>query len=43
MPAGLIERMVTVSQTIAKMRLSDRFQEDIRAHKEERKPRFTAS
>jgi enoyl-CoA hydratase len=43
MPAGPIERMVAVSQTTAKVRLSDHFQEGIDAHKEERKPRFTGS
>jgi enoyl-CoA hydratase len=43
MPAGPIERMVAVSQTIAKVRLSDDFQEGIGAYTEERSPRFTGS
>jgi enoyl-CoA hydratase len=41
MPVGPIERMVAVSQTIAKVRQSDDLQEGIRAYKEKRKPRFT--
>ena len=41
MPSGPIERMVAVSQTIAKVRQSDDLQEGIRAYKEKRKPRFT--
>jgi enoyl-CoA hydratase/carnithine racemase len=41
MPIGPIERMVAVSQTIAKVRQSDDLQEGIRAYKEKRKPRFT--
>jgi enoyl-CoA hydratase len=41
MPTGPIERMVAVSQTIAKVRQSDDLQEGIRAYKEKRKPRFT--
>jgi enoyl-CoA hydratase len=41
MPPGPIERMVAVSQTIAKVRQSDDLQEGIRAYKEKRKPRFT--
>lgn len=41
MPAGPIERMVAVSQTIARVRQSDDLQEGIRAYKEKRKPRFT--
>jgi enoyl-CoA hydratase len=41
MPAGPIERMVGISQTIAKVRQSDDLQEGIRAYKEKRKPRFT--
>jgi enoyl-CoA hydratase/carnithine racemase len=41
MPIGPIERMVAVSQTIAKVRQSDDLQEGIRAFKEKRKPRFT--
>jgi enoyl-CoA hydratase/carnithine racemase len=41
MPAGPIERMVAVSQTIARVRQSDDLQEGIRAYKEKRKPHFT--
>ena len=41
MPIGPIERMVAISQTIAKVRQSDDLQEGIRAYKEKRKPRFT--
>jgi enoyl-CoA hydratase/carnithine racemase len=41
MPAGPIERMVAVSQTIAQVRQSDDLQEGIRAYKEKRRPRFT--
>jgi enoyl-CoA hydratase len=41
MPVGPIERMVGISQTIAKVRQSDDLQEGIRAYKEKRKPRFT--
>jgi enoyl-CoA hydratase len=41
MPTGPIERMVAVSQTIAKVRQSADLQEGIRAYKEKRKPRFT--
>ncbi len=41
MPVGPIERMVAVSQTIAKVRQSEDLQEGIRAYKEKRKPRFT--
>ncbi len=41
MPTGPIERMVAVSQTIARVRQSDDLQEGIRAYKEKRKPRFT--
>ena len=41
MPTGPIERMVGVSQTIARVRQSDDLQEGIRAYKEKRKPRFT--
>jgi enoyl-CoA hydratase len=41
MPIGPIERMVDVSQTIARVRHSDDLQEGIRAFKEKRKPRFT--
>jgi enoyl-CoA hydratase len=41
MPTGPIERMVGVSQTIARVRQSDDLQEGIRAYKEKRKPHFT--
>ncbi|WP_428489931.1 enoyl-CoA hydratase/isomerase family protein [Rhodopila sp.] len=41
MPGGPIERMVAISQTVAKVRQSDDLQEGIRAYKEKRKPRFT--
>ena len=41
MPTGPIERMVAVSQTIARVRQSDDLQEGIRAYKEKRQPRFT--
>lgn len=41
MPTGPIERMVAVSQTVARVRQSDDLQEGIRAYKEKRKPRFT--
>lgn len=41
MPIGPIERMVAVSQTIARVRQSDDLQEGIRAYKEKRQPRFT--
>jgi enoyl-CoA hydratase len=41
MPTGPIERMVGVSQTIARVRQSEDLQEGIRAYKEKRKPRFT--
>ncbi len=41
MPAGPIERMVAVSQTIAQVRQSDDLQEGIRAYNEKRKPVFT--
>lgn len=41
MPVGPIERMVAVSQTIARVRQSDDLQEGIRAYKEKRKPQFT--
>jgi len=43
MPVGPIERMVAVSQTIAKVRQSDDLQEGIRAYKEKRKPHFTGN
>jgi enoyl-CoA hydratase len=41
MPTGPIERMVAISQTVARVRQSDDLQEGIRAYKEKRKPRFT--
>jgi enoyl-CoA hydratase/carnithine racemase len=41
MPTGPIERMVAVSQTVARVRHSDDLQEGIRAYKEKRKPRST--
>ena len=41
MPVVPIERMVAVSQTIARVRQSDDLQEGIRAYKEKRKPHFT--
>jgi enoyl-CoA hydratase/carnithine racemase len=40
MPVGPIERMVAVSQTIARVRQSDDLQEGIRAYKEKRRPSF---
>jgi enoyl-CoA hydratase len=40
-PVGPIERMVAISQTVAKVRQSEDLQEGIRAYKEKRKPRFT--
>jgi enoyl-CoA hydratase len=40
MPVGPIERMVAVSQTIARVRQSEDLQEGIRAYKERRKPEF---
>jgi enoyl-CoA hydratase len=42
MPVGPIERMVGISQTIARVRQSEDMQEGIAAHKEKRKPRFKA-
>lgn len=41
LPVGPIERMVGVSQTIARVRQSADLQEGIQAYKEKRKPRFT--
>ena len=41
MPTGPIERMVAVSQTIARVRQSDDLQEGIRAYQEKRQPRVT--
>ena len=40
LPVGPVERMVAVSQTIARVRASEDMQEGIRAHRERRKPRF---
>jgi enoyl-CoA hydratase len=40
LPVGPVERMVAVSQTLAKVRASEDMQEGIRAHKERRKPVF---
>ncbi|HUB48537.1 MAG TPA: enoyl-CoA hydratase-related protein [Acetobacteraceae bacterium] len=40
MPVGPVERMVAVSQTLARVRASEDLQEGIRAHKERRKPVF---
>jgi enoyl-CoA hydratase len=42
MPVGPIERMVGISQTIARVRESEDMQEGIAAYKEKRKPRFRA-
>ena len=42
MPVGPIERMVAVSQTIARVRQSEDMQEGIAAFKEKRKPKFKA-
>jgi enoyl-CoA hydratase len=41
MPTGPIERMVAISQTVARVRQSEDLQEGVRAYKEKRKPRFT--
>jgi len=41
MPANPIQRMVAVSQTVARIRQSDDLQEGICAYKEKRKPHFT--
>ena len=41
LPPGPIERMVGISQTIARVRQSADLQEGIQAYKEKRKPRFT--
>ncbi len=40
LPAGPIERMVDISQTIARVRQSEDLQEGVAAYKERRKPRF---
>ncbi|HUN43339.1 MAG TPA: enoyl-CoA hydratase-related protein [Acetobacteraceae bacterium] len=40
MPVGPVERMVAVSQTLARVRASEDLQEGIRAHKERRQPVF---
>ena len=40
LPTGPVERMVAVSQTLARVRDSEDLQEGIRAHKEKRKPNF---
>jgi enoyl-CoA hydratase len=40
LPVGPVERMVAVSQTLARVRASEDLQEGIRAHKERRKPVF---
>jgi enoyl-CoA hydratase/carnithine racemase len=42
MPVGPIERMVGISQTIARVRQSEDMQEGIAAYKEKRKPNFKA-
>ncbi len=42
MPVGPIERMVGISQTIARVRQSEDMQEGIAAYKEKRKPQFKA-
>ena len=42
MPVGPIERMVGISQTIARVRQSDDMREGIAAYKEKRKPNFKA-
>jgi enoyl-CoA hydratase len=42
MPVGPIERVVGISQTIARVRQSDDMQEGIAAYKEKRKPKFKA-
>jgi enoyl-CoA hydratase len=40
LPIGPVERMVTVSQTLGRVRASEDMQEGIRAHRERRKPNF---
>jgi enoyl-CoA hydratase len=39
-PLGPVERMVAVSQTLARVRASEDMQEGIKAHRERRKPNF---
>jgi enoyl-CoA hydratase len=39
-PIGPVERMVTISQTLGRVRTSEDMQEGIRAHRERRKPNF---
>jgi enoyl-CoA hydratase len=41
LPTGPIERMVDISQTIARVRQSEDLQEGVKAHKERRRPVFT--
>jgi enoyl-CoA hydratase/carnithine racemase len=41
LPVGPIERMVAISQTVGRVRVSEDMQEGIRAYRERRKPRFT--
>jgi enoyl-CoA hydratase/carnithine racemase len=41
LPTGPIERMVDISQTIARVRQSEDLQEGVRAHQERRRPKFT--
>ena len=41
LPPGPIERMVEISQTVARVRQSADLQEGIQAYKEKRRPRFT--
>jgi enoyl-CoA hydratase len=41
LPTGPVERMVTVSQTLGRVRASEDMQEGIRAHRERRKPNFS--
>ncbi|HXA23879.1 MAG TPA: enoyl-CoA hydratase/isomerase family protein [Acetobacteraceae bacterium] len=40
LPIGPVEHMVTVSQTLGRVRASEDMQEGIRAHRERRKPNF---
>jgi enoyl-CoA hydratase/carnithine racemase len=39
-PIGPVERMVAVSQTLARVRTSEDMQEGIRANRERREPNF---